>query len=136
MTEQHAEPTPGPWTLIWHGNETYPFPLSVHTEDHSCWIARDGTTSSEANARLIAAAPETAAERDRLRQNLINSGNRRVELLEERDRLVKVNEGLVEALDQLIEEKADYMRLNNLGDPEKQHTIKVGRAALAEAQKQ
>ncbi len=35
------------------------------------------------------------------------------------------------ALDQLIEEKADYMRLNNLGNPETQHTIKVGRAALA-----
>ncbi len=35
-----------------------------------------------------------------------------------------------EALNGLIEEKADYMRLNNLGDPETQHTIKTGRAAL------
>ncbi len=38
---------------------------------------------------------------------------------------------LAGALNQLIEEKADYMRLNNLGNPETQHTIKVGRAALA-----
>ncbi len=37
---------------------------------------------------------------------------------------------LAGALDQLIEEKADYMRLNNLGNPETQHTIKLGRAAL------
>ena len=53
--------TPGPWKLIWHGNEIYPFPLSVHTEDDDCWIARDGTVSSEANARLIAAAPDLLA---------------------------------------------------------------------------
>ncbi len=50
--------TPGPWKLVWHGNEAYPFPLSVHTEDDDCWIARDGEVSSEANARIIAAAPE------------------------------------------------------------------------------
>jgi hypothetical protein len=31
---------------------------------------------------------------------------------------------------QMVEEKCDYMRINKLGDPEKQHTIKVARAAL------
>ncbi len=56
-----TEFTPGPWKLIWHSNTTYPFPLSVHTEDDSSWIARDGTISSEANARLIAAAPDLLA---------------------------------------------------------------------------
>lgn len=49
--------TPGPWKLIWWGNETYPYPLSVHTEDDENWIARDGEVSSVANAHLIAAAP-------------------------------------------------------------------------------
>jgi len=52
--------TPGPWKLIWHGNERYPFPLTVHTEDDCYWITRDGTVSSEANARLIAASPGMA----------------------------------------------------------------------------
>lgn len=50
--------TKGPWKLIRHGNETYPFPLSVHSEDDAFWIARDGTVSSEANAHLITAAPD------------------------------------------------------------------------------
>jgi tRNA U34 5-carboxymethylaminomethyl modifying enzyme MnmG/GidA len=36
-----------------------------------------------------------------------------------------------EALQMLVDEKADYMRINLLGDPEQQHTIKVARAALA-----
>jgi hypothetical protein len=52
--------TPAPWKLIWHGNERYPFPLTVLTEDDCCWITRDGTVSSEANARLITAAPDMA----------------------------------------------------------------------------
>ncbi len=38
---------------------------------------------------------------------------------------------LAEALEMLVEEKIDYMRLNHLGDPEKQHTIKIARTALA-----
>ena len=52
--------TPGPWKLIWHGHghERYPFPLAVHTKDGANWVARDGTCTREADARLIAAAPE------------------------------------------------------------------------------
>ena len=50
--------TRGPWKLIWHGNETYPFPLTILTADDEKWKARDGTVSSDANAHLIAAAPE------------------------------------------------------------------------------
>ena len=50
--------TPGPWALIWHGNEKYPYPLSVHTSDGNLWVTLDGQVSSEANARLMAAAPE------------------------------------------------------------------------------
>ena len=62
--------TKGPWKLILHGNEVYPFPLSVHAEDDANWIARDGTTSSIANARLIAAAPEMAELLERALQDL------------------------------------------------------------------
>jgi hypothetical protein len=35
------------------------------------------------------------------------------------------------ALTAMVEEQCDYMRINHLGDPEKQHTIKQARAALA-----
>ena len=61
--------TPGPWKLIWHGNEKYPFPLSLHTADDTCWVARDGTVSSEANARLIASAPALYEALDKLVTN-------------------------------------------------------------------
>ncbi len=55
-----------PWKLILHGNEKYPFPLSIHTTDDAEWIARDGTVSSLDHAKLIVAACnafQTAAER-------------------------------------------------------------------------
>jgi len=35
------------------------------------------------------------------------------------------------ALQMMVDEKVDYMTINHLGDPEKQHTIKFARAALA-----
>ena len=50
--------TPGPWRLVWWGNEAYPYPLSILAENDGAWIARDGHVSSDANARLIAAAPD------------------------------------------------------------------------------
>ena len=56
MTE--AKFTPGPWALIWHGNEEYPYPLSVHTKDGEYWVVRDGTFALKEDAHLIAAAPE------------------------------------------------------------------------------
>lgn len=42
-----------PWKVILHGNERYPFPLSIHTADDACWIARDGTVSSTGAAHRI-----------------------------------------------------------------------------------
>ena len=182
MTEQHAKPTPGPpWPqLTAMGDRIY-----GETPEDGIMACAYGDPEL---AELFAAAPATAAERDRLlkerettnavvemgivkidelrderdrlrleieqchakstcccgdymKQHSTHSGHNPVSMYDhalfnveaERDRLVKVNEGLVGALDQLIEEKADYMRLNNLGDPEKQHTIKVGRAELAKA---
>lgn len=56
--------TPGPWRV----GESGPKTTDIKS-GHNCLIARviqDGLP--EANARLIAAAPETAAERDRLRE--------------------------------------------------------------------
>ena len=49
--------TAGTSSQVWWGNEEYPYPLLVLADDGGMWIARDGTTSSHANARLIAAAP-------------------------------------------------------------------------------
>lgn len=53
--------TPGPWNLIWRGNEVYPYPLTILADNDSAWIARDGTVGNPADARLIAAAPDMRA---------------------------------------------------------------------------
>ena len=50
--------TGGPWDLVWWGNEQYPFPLSILANNDGDWVSRGGEVSSEANARLIAAAPD------------------------------------------------------------------------------
>ena len=50
--------TKGPWNIVWRRNEQYPYPLSVLADDSGAWVARGGEVSSEANARLIAAAPD------------------------------------------------------------------------------
>ena len=50
--------TKGPWNLVWWGNEQYPFPLSILANNDGAWVSRGGEVSSEANARLIAAAPD------------------------------------------------------------------------------
>lgn len=52
------ERTPGPWKLILHGDEKYPFPLSVNTENDEFWIARDGHVARLSDAHLIAAVPD------------------------------------------------------------------------------
>lgn len=50
--------TPGPWNLIWWGNEAYPYPLTILADNDGAWIARDGTVGNPADAHLIAAAPD------------------------------------------------------------------------------
>lgn len=45
------------WKAIVHGNEQYPFPLSIHTDDSTEWVARDGCVSRREYIHLIAAAP-------------------------------------------------------------------------------
>ena len=64
-----AQHTPGPWTL----GPVEPAEISKgHWITHGSYkgvIGILGGSPSEANAALIAAAPETAAERDRLRES-------------------------------------------------------------------
>lgn len=59
-----TEHTPGPWI---YESET----KTIRSKPANYWLASmdswDGAVNNEANARLIAAAPETAAERDRLK---------------------------------------------------------------------
>ena len=40
---------------------------------------------------------------------------------------------MAEALEAMVDEACDYMQINKLGDPEKQHNIRRARAALAKA---
>ena len=41
---------------------------------------------------------------------------------------------LREALKEMVDEKCDYMRINNLGDPEQTHTVKLALAAINNAE--
>ncbi len=43
---------------------------------------------------------------------------------------VNAHDALVAALQAMVDEKAEYMRINHLGDPEQQHTIRQARDAL------
>lgn len=45
-------------------------------------------------------------------------------------RAVNSHEALVRALEGFIAETVDYMKINNLGDPERQHSVERARAAL------
>ena len=110
------EATPGPW---WHepketrrngpdGQPRTDLHRIVRSEEPGTSICRahiPGSGSEDeasANARLIAMAPDLAAA-------LI---------------LAK------EALAALVDEYCDYAAINHLGDPERQHNIKLARAAL------
>lgn len=67
-----SEHTPGPWKcerLIDNDGNPYATSYLAHIDIGPCMIwAPVGNAEQEANARLIAAAPETAAERDKLKE--------------------------------------------------------------------
>lgn len=65
----------------------------------------DGLNEAWDRAKLIAAAPETQRQRD----------------------------ALLAALEAMVEQECDYMKINKLGDPEEQHNIIVARAAIKDA---
>ena len=64
--------TPGPWAATTRqGSWDWVVFQATNPNMEICQMFHDGTDENEtgaANARLIAAAPETAAERDRLRE--------------------------------------------------------------------
>ena len=67
MSAQH---TPGPWWLDDDHNVAAGSGDTYKTiADPRCMEAEGNEAEIDANARLIAAAPETAAERDRLRES-------------------------------------------------------------------
>lgn len=53
-----------------------------------------------------------------------------IEEVEANARLIAAAPDLYEALLMMVEEKCDYMIINNLGNPEETHTVKVANAAL------
>ena len=120
MTEHpHAEPTPGPWKIIWPGDELASPSLKYpNVVGDGLWtvahILGGSHLERRANAHLIAASWETAAERDRL---------------------VKVNERLVEALKALLHE-TELSGNANADDYGWPTVVPQARAALAEAQQQ
>lgn len=94
--------TPGPWRYDpYRELPGFREPAGVDTGKGRWVVEYAGMTPHkefEANARLIAAAPE-----------------------------------LLEALIAMEEEKSDYMTINKLGDPAKETTNKIARAAIAKA---
>ena len=67
MTEDNTNPTPGPWT-VWHdefGSRRHMTRIVVHAEDDEiCEVQK--CPQAEANARLIAAAPDRAKIADKM----------------------------------------------------------------------
>lgn len=106
--------TPGPWFVMGiDGNgdtqvSGHPFYIGHSDPLYHCIVTGNNEAERKANAALIAAAPETAAERDRLRQ---------------------VNAELLVALKGIIRQIGPFM-----GQGRMDSEIAVARAALAKAE--
>jgi len=123
----HNDHTPGPWYCpginskygvsdwkqanITTGSEYAPIIATVHTEA-STYLGEIDHDTMLANARLIAAAPETAAERDQLRD---------------------VNADLLAALEWAV---ARIIVANHEGDPILSAWLPDARAAIEKARKE
>lgn len=124
---ENIKHTPGPW-MAEPINSGETFQVTSSESTHFAIIAETymGTATDEANARLIAAAPETLAERDQLRDLLTEMSGLLVvarngggddnirganailtpallEVAAERDRLKDINAELLTALKELCE---------------------------------
>ncbi len=82
-----AAPTPGPWTRNEWGHVVDPTGNDVAFRDLTIRMSSDDArmAEAEANTDLVAAAPETAAERDRLAKALENLVNKLEPWLTEAD---------------------------------------------------
>ena len=137
-----TEHTPGPWVFrsddmkIIHKSGP-----SLTDNLHIATISRQGL-ETDANARLIAAAPETAAERDSLR--LLNTNLLAAQDTNnaERDRLKALNAELLAALELAASEIEELHRRaaqNDWAGYSGAHGVCVvyaGRAAIAKAKRE
>lgn len=157
-----AEHTPGPWEKHFTGADpakrrvSYIGPLDRHTGLVAHIYEKDTTGEAEANARLIAAAPDTAAERDRLRDvlgailvhphikhrlsgifyeaRLLLDPNLSGLPSSERDRLKAVNAELMAALEAVVRAIDDYVSDDEgKGAMEFDGQLPQARAAIAKA---
>lgn len=118
LEEAERAATPLPWRALTYENSAYVngLDICVHAmvndpfDDGPCG---EGGLSKETIARWHADANLIALMRNSL------------------PTLIEALKRQGEALEAMLEEKCDYMRINNLGDPEAQHTVKLARAALA-----
>lgn len=78
-----------------------------------------------------ATIPYLRAELSALRA--LHAGQRRTiaDLLTQLATVTAERDAIREALQMMVDHDVDYARINNLGDPEKQHRIKISRDALA-----
>jgi cell division protein FtsB len=95
------------------------------------------TYRERTHAALVAQVAEQAAEIARLQAEVhgLKWGPEHLGHAIGRDLLADAGDEIArlrEALQMMVDAEVDYMRLNSLGDPEKQHRIKVARAALGE----
>jgi hypothetical protein len=144
-----SEHTPGPWTAEEYGNEDWP-DLVIHSDadNRICFMATPGSHAGaeeiEANARLIASAPDMEAEIERLRTancSLAVDRNAHFQRAEravaERDHVRVLNAKLVAALQvarpyvELLEKHLDSA--NDEGAPTIREHGAMIRAALAKA---
>ena len=107
------KPTPGPWFVAAKGKHVV---CSINTLYKICADVPPAM-DAEPDARLIAEAGTV----------FHNTGLSPVQLVE----MVKELRTALVAMEQ---EKSDYMTRNNLGDPAKEHTNKMARAALAKCE--
>lgn len=102
--------TPGPYSAstmtmsrkAWASLNKGPLNIVQRGPDVLAVVWSDDDSSEQAQARLFAAAPETAAERDHLRNELLELNEVHFETLGERDRLRKVNADLLAALEAVV----------------------------------
>ena len=115
--EKQSLPTPTPWPWeIRFEHRSHPLQgEQVHIKASAVYIAKVNTNIEEwqANAELIAQAPETAKERDRL--------------LKENERLSSLNKELVEMLREIREGSADVEIGDSIAARRAAHTEYSGR---------
>jgi hypothetical protein len=130
-TDAAVSHTPGPWELRHFEDDWgYASVVAPIRDGESYLIARPGhpvLETHEANARLIAAAPEIAAENKRLHNQLKKARSAAAVQVEETNRLHNIINELLAACEQMLEEwdKDTYLE---------EKTIMAARNAIANAE--